>query len=198
MRYSFTIYWMTKSNSNATINVGVMLFVMAFIAPVLVITLLLVKKGPETQFEVPGTTEVSVSKPGRYYLWNNFRTVYKGRSYNRPQNIPDGLQIRIHDTNAGELPFISDPHISETIGNASKNSIGYVEVERPGRLTIEVQGNGENRIFSFSRSFSSQIVIVALSVAAAEGLICWVLVKAARARKTASHSPITLGGLTGS
>jgi len=44
--------------------------------------------GHEVQSKVPGTQEVIIEKPGRYYLWNDFRTVYAGKSYDQSEHIP--------------------------------------------------------------------------------------------------------------
>jgi hypothetical protein len=97
---------------------------------------------------VPGSVAASVEKPGRYYLWNDFRTVYEGRSYNRSEGIPDGIEIRVHDAEGQSLEFVGDKSISSSSGSSSRNSIGYVQVGSPGQLKIEVSGGNEDRIFS--------------------------------------------------
>ena len=62
-----------------TIIAGVVIFVFgAFVVPLLFIFPLIFGKSNEVQFKVPGTFEANAEKPGRYYLWNDFQTIYDG------------------------------------------------------------------------------------------------------------------------
>jgi hypothetical protein len=136
-----------------TIIAGTVLFVLgAFVIPLLFILPLILGGANELQFRVPGTIQAVVDEPGSYYLWNDYETVYFGKSYNRSKTIPDGTEIRIRNENGEQLAFVSDKSISESSGSSSKNSIGYVTVQKPGKINIEVTGGSEERIFSFSRS----------------------------------------------
>lgn len=141
-----------KPGIKKIITGGVTFVVGAFVIPLLFVLPLIFHHEQQSQFKIPGNTEVAVTKPGRYYLWNDFRTVYDGKSYDRPENIPDGLDIQIRDSDGHQLQFVSDSSISSTSSASAKKSIGYVEVEHPGKVTIEVKGGSENRIFSFSQS----------------------------------------------
>jgi hypothetical protein len=60
------------------------------------------------QFLIPGSTQVAIAEPGRYYLWNDFQTFYDGKSFNRSQRIPDGLKIMVKDEEGNSLLFNSD------------------------------------------------------------------------------------------
>lgn len=171
-----------------TILSGGIFLVGAFVVPLLFVLPLLMAHKQEAQFKIPGTIEVAVKEPGRYYLWNDFRTGYNGKSYDRSESIADGIEIRIHDASGHQLQFVTDASISMSSGTSSKKSIGYVEVESPGAVTVEVKGGGEERIFSFSQSgllkiFSMIIGGVGLSMMIAVtgiGLIIWGIVKLAR------------------
>jgi hypothetical protein len=139
-----------------TIIAGGVLFVLgAFVIPLfcVVFAVLYLLLGPsnEVQFKIPGSAQATIEKPGRYYVWNDFRTIYEGKNYDRSEKIPDGVEIRIHDSNGELLKFVGSSAISSSAGASSKNSIGYVEVERPGKVGIEVSGGNEERIFSFSQ-----------------------------------------------
>ena len=106
----------------------------------------------ETQFLVPGSAEFEVEEPGRFYLWNDYQTIFGGTSYNRSESLPDGLSIRIQDTAGRILEFIGDTSISSNNQSSGKVSIGYVEVIQPGLLTVSVAGDTQPRVVSFAES----------------------------------------------
>ena len=175
-----------------TLITGVALFVLgAFIFPVLVVLPLILGKSSAVQFKVPGIIEVPVEVPGRYYLWNDFEIVYKGKSYDRSKSIPDGMEIRIWNTNGDLLEFVSDSSISSSGDAGGSNSIGYVTVQSPGKVRIEIVGGNEERIFSFSRSrflaiFSRIAGGLSLSMLVGLGgigMIVWGIVKLVRTSK---------------
>ena len=132
---------------------GIVLFVVgAFVVPIAFLFPLILNNSDERQFIIPGTTKVEIQKPGRYYLWNDFQTVFDGKSYNRSKSIPDGLEIAIMNEEGKDLQFTSETSISSSSGSSSKNSIGFVEVSNPSSLTVSVSGGSDERVFSFSES----------------------------------------------
>ncbi|MHC4887324.1 MAG: hypothetical protein ACYTGH_19785, partial [Planctomycetota bacterium] len=149
----------------------------------------LLDSSQEQQFLVPGGTQVLVEEPGRYYLWNDYQTVYEGRSYNGSESLPDGLEIRVVDEVAGTpLPFTPDTSISSSTGGDARKSIGYVEAVQPGSLSVTVTGDVEERVFSFSPSRLLLMFAVIfgavggafLAAFVGIGLIIWGIVKVAR------------------
>lgn len=168
-----------------------MFLVAVMVVPLLFVLLLVFEHKQETQFKIPGTTAVAVKEPGRYYLWNDFRTIYNGKGYNKSESIPDGIEIRIRDASGHQLQFVSDASISMNDNGNAKKSIGYVEVERPGEVTVEVTGGSEERIFSFSQSGLLRIfglvfggfALSAMIAVAGLGLIIWGIVRLAKANR---------------
>ena len=190
-----------KPGIKTIITGGVIFLVGAFVVPLLFVLSLLKAHEQETQFKIPGTIEVALKEPGRYYLWNDFRTVYNGKSYDRPESTPDGIEIRIRDASGHQLQFVSDASISMSSGASSKKSIGYIEVEHPGEVTVEVKGGSDERIFSFSQSgllkIFSMIIggfgLLMMTAVAGIGLIVWGIVKLARANRGTEPSAISSG-----
>ena len=136
-----------------TLIAGIVLFVVgAFVVPIAFLLPLILNNSDERQFIIPGITEVEILESGRYYLWNDFQTVFDGKSYNRSESIPDGLEIAITNEDGKDLQFTSDTSMSSSSGSSSKNTIGYVEVSNPSRLTVSVSGGSDERVFSFSES----------------------------------------------
>ncbi len=137
-----------------TIIAGVSLVILGvFAVPAAIVLPLILGDSNEKQFEIPGNTQIAVEKPGRYYLWNDYQTVFQGKSYNRFKSIPDGIEIKITNAETGELlDFVSDISISSSIGSSSQNTIGYIELQEPCSVDITVIGGAEKRVFSFSKS----------------------------------------------
>lgn len=152
---------------------GVLLFVAAFIVPAFFVLPIIFGKSDEVQFKAPGKIEFTAREAARYYLWNDYRTVYQGKSYDRPKNIPDGVHITVRDA-SGDLRFVSDGSTSVSGGGNDAVSIGYVDVEKAGKLTIEVSGDEDDLILSFGESRLKTIigyVIAGLATAMLVGLV---------------------------
>jgi hypothetical protein len=141
--------------------IGVALFIIGgFVIPFLMILPLFLNESEDTQFLVPGSRKVTVEKPGRYYLWNDYQTVYDGKWFGRSKSIPDGLEIVVTDDAGTTLPFNSDTSTTSRSGSSYKRTIGYVEVEDPGELMISVSGESEERVFSFSQSTLPKVLMI--------------------------------------
>lgn len=175
-----------------TIIAGVVLFITgAVFVPVACILLLIFNRSNDVQFKVPGTKEINIEKPGRYYLWNDYQTIYHGKSYSRSKHIPDGMEIKIRDADGAPLSFIADTSISSEDNGLAENSIGYVEVKSPGKVEIEISGGNEERIFSFAPSNILKIVGLIFGTIGLSALIAisgiavgiWGIVKLAGAKK---------------
>jgi hypothetical protein len=173
-----------------TIIAGVVILIFgAFVVPLLFIFPLFFGKSNEVQFKVPGTFEANVEKPGRYYLWNDFQTIFDGKSYNRSESIPDGMQITIRNSSGTELHLVTDTSISSNSGGSSQKSIGYVEIASPGKLEIVVTG-GDERILSFAPSNLLKILglilgavgLTALVAIGGVGIGIWGIVKFLRSK----------------
>jgi hypothetical protein len=158
-----------------TLITGMALFILGgFVIPFLLILPLFLNESANTQFLIPGSKEVTVEKPGRYYLWNDFQTVYEGKSFSRSENIPDGLEIAVTDDTGKTLAFNSDTSTSSTGGSSSKKSIGYVEVSDPGKLTVSVSGGSEGSVFSFSQSIFPKMFLTILGGGTASLLMAFI------------------------
>ncbi len=168
---------------------GITLFILGMIVITMVMPILLydlIDNRNGEQFKVPGITQVTVEEPGHYYLWNDYHTVFEGKSYTRSDTLPDGMEFKIRNQATGKLfNFVTDLSISSNRGMSSSNSIGYVDVTAPQKIEIEVIGGAEDRIFSFSRSiftirlgliFCGSLLSMAISFIGF-GLFIWGVIK---------------------
>lgn len=176
-----------------TLITGITLsFLGMFVFPMIFILPILFDNSENPAFIIPGSSEISVEEAGRYYLWNNYRTVFNSTTYNRPKTLPDGLEISI-ETSTGEiLNFIPHTSISTSDPSSSRSNIGYVEIEQPCRVNILISGNAEPRVFSFSRSGFNKIfglfaagIILSISVSLIGGaLAVWGVFKMVKSSST--------------
>jgi hypothetical protein len=158
-----------------TLITGITLFILGgFVIPFLLILPLFLNESANSQFLIPGSNEVTVEEPGRYYLWNDFQTVHDGKSFSRSESIPDGLEIAVTDDTGKTLAFTSDTSTSSSSGSSSKNSIGYVEVSNPGKLRVSVSGDSEERVFSFSQSIFPKMFLTILGGGIASLLMAFI------------------------
>lgn len=176
-----------------TLLAGIAIFIIgAIVVPILILIPLFKGGSEDEQFIIPGEHRVTVPEEGRYYLWNNYRTIFEGQSYHRSEEIPDGLDFSITTSTGEALPFFSDTSTSSSNGSSSKNSIGYVKVAGPETLSISVSGDSEKRIFSFSKSILGKMfgliflggALSVLSAFAGIGIIIWGIIKMVQGSKT--------------
>jgi hypothetical protein len=82
------------------ILIGIALFFLGgFIIPSIVwfsIFFHLRMAAPQAKFIIPDVVEVLIEKPGKYYVWNNYRTVFEGRTYSTAEELPGGIEITLH------------------------------------------------------------------------------------------------------
>ena len=171
-----------------TMLVGAALIVMGVLGAVAVFLPLIRGGATEVQYRVPGSFDVSVEEAGRYYFWDNHRTLFEGTSYNREARLPDGMTIEIRDSSGGRCDFVADSSISWSVGNHSKESVGYIDMDAAGTVQVDVSGGGEERILSFSQSSLLQVmgrVFIGLGFAGLMGVLgfgvlIWGVVKLVR------------------
>ena len=109
--------------------------------------------GETVVFQVPGSVDVSIDEPGRYYLWNNYRTVFEGRSYCFTEELPNGLVFSLsEESSGGTVPMQPNSSISSESGSQKKSSIGYFDVTQAGQYKLDVSGDAQEHIFSFEKS----------------------------------------------
>ncbi len=165
---------------------GAVVFPLAIVLPVF-----LALNGHLVEFKVPGTFETNVVKAGRYYLYNDYQTIYNGKTYDNSTNLPGGMEIKVLDSQGQVLQFNGDTSFSVGGSGTERKSIGYVEVHTPGKVRIEVSGAGEERIFSFGQEnffkfFGLMFGTVGLGIIIAFGgigLAVWGIIKLVRSNK---------------
>jgi uncharacterized membrane protein len=142
--------------------------------------------GEAQQFLAPGKHAFAVERPGKHVVWNDHRTVFQGRTYDLPQQLPDGMRILVTETATKKsLEVSSSRGASSKTAEAERISIASFEVVAPGRYEIVVEGRFEPRVFSVGPSILPQLFMtiagvmaaVLLTITAAVVLCVWTYLK---------------------
>jgi putative Mn2+ efflux pump MntP len=139
---------------------GAIIFVIGMLMPfAFIIPLFFQDSG--TTFCTPGSVEIKVEKPGRYYLWNNYYTVFEGRSYSFDKQLPGGMTFSLVDKkNGSDVPMQTGSGMSSESGSQKRASVGYFDLPEPGQYTLSVTGNKQARIFSFGKSLFGNTIFM--------------------------------------
>ncbi|HET9405585.1 MAG TPA: hypothetical protein VFO57_13490 [Burkholderiales bacterium] len=106
------------------------------------------------QFLAPGRHAVRLDRPGTYLVWNDYRTVFQGRSYDESEKLPSGVRISVLDRAGGRsLEVSASLGATSSIGDTHSVSVSQFVIERPGSYEIAVEGDFPQRVFSVSRNF---------------------------------------------
>lgn len=123
-------------------------------AIIAIIALLLFAPHPSQQFLAPGRHTMELAGPANYLLWNDYETVFDGRSYENADDLPAGAQISVIEQASG-AKLATRPNTSSTVnrGSAKHRSIALFSTARPGHYEIIVEGDFPPRVMSASRDF---------------------------------------------
>ena len=160
------------------ISLGVTLIITGCVSDVYHFYQLFKNDPNEVTFLVPGQTELEVTKAGTYTLWHDYKTIHKGIVYNSPDELEAGTSITALNSFGQSVPLIPNSGTSSSSGSHSKISIGEFEINAPTTLLIEVQGEMNPKVFSFSETrFLKNFIAIFLStfvlIFPGGGLIFW-------------------------
>lgn len=177
-------------NANLKISLGIAVLLLGGLAiPAGILIPAFQAPNEEVVFETPGAAALDVRSPGRFYLWHNYRTIHDDRQVVRDEHLPDGMSFSVTRADGSTIPLQPRPNITTEMSGAASRSIGYVDIERPGMLRIEVRGgDAQMRVMSFERSrfmlFARAVgfSLMSLAVLGAGGIVLIVFGIAQRAR----------------
>lgn len=106
----------------------------------------------DDQFKAIGRFTVHATDTGRYYIWDNYKTVFDGKRIEHGSGFPKEILIEVRDGAGRRIEFSRDHGQSWVIGNHAKRSIGYIVLRESGEMTVEVKGGNGARILSFGKA----------------------------------------------
>jgi uncharacterized membrane protein len=138
---------------------------------------------PATEFVAPGVAKLSLAARGEYILWHEHRTIYNGRTFDLPPQMPDGTRYRVHGPD-GEVPLRGSGAMkleAHSEGRESRSvSVAQFDAAQPGSYLVAVEGNFEPRVMAVGPNRTwpilklvgevSLVVVLALGAAIAVGL----------------------------
>ncbi len=112
-------------------------------------------------FLIPASIEITIEKEGRYYLWNDYETVFEGKTYSVDKEIPQGIDIQLIGMKTSEkIAIHPDLSIYFSGFGSCQRSIGYFDITSPGTYLLEITSQTQPRIFSFGQNkFSLKLII---------------------------------------
>ncbi|MGI6240494.1 MAG: hypothetical protein ACOYJW_00970 [Candidatus Omnitrophota bacterium] len=145
-----------KNGAKKAIGGGILFFVAGIIPFAFVIPIFF--HGERPVLRAPGTIEISIKKPGKYVVWNNYNTTFEGNTYFFGKELPGGLSFSLNEKFSGTtIPFQTSSGTTVTIGEEEKVSVGYFKVTNAGQYKLTITGDAGNRIFSFEKSMLENV-----------------------------------------
>ena len=138
------------------------------------------------QFLGPGRHTLKLDRPGKFLVWNDYQTVFHGRSYDESEKLPPGARISVFDKAGGRaLTVTSSRGGTSTIGNTSSVAVSQFEIEQPGSYEIVVEGDVPQRVFSVGRDFipglfgviAGAFALIFGGFGAATGIAAWAFIR---------------------
>jgi uncharacterized membrane protein len=168
--------------------IAAVLAIAGFAGGVALVVNLLSNLDADVRFVAPGSQDFTVRKPGTQIIWNDYRTVYGGRSFDLPEKLPDGVQIRVfsYDGTSGRpVDVVPNRGASSKTSEADRVSIASFEALAPGRYSIVIDGDFPERVFSVGPNLVLKILgtiftaigLSAIGVAAGLALAIWTFLR---------------------
>jgi uncharacterized membrane protein len=168
----------------------------SIVAAVGLIIWLVMKTDEATQFLAPARHVLEL-RPGRHVVWNDYVTIFEGRSYDESKKLPPGARITVTEAGGGRSVTVRGG-VSTTFKGTTTERVAVVEfdVERPGRYEIAVQGDFPPRVFSvgpdtirlFLWSIFGAVTLVFIGIGAGIGIGAWAFIKREEAREAAARA----------
>lgn len=159
-----------------------------------------------TQFLAPGRHTVDATEAGKYIVWNEYRTVFQGRSYESSKKLPAAVQITVFDI-VRERALDVSPALgaSSQTGATERVSVAQFTVEHPGPLEVAVAGSFEPRVLAVGPDVLPGILgvvfgslaLVFVGYGLAIGIAAWTYIQRDQARTAGTARPAAAPAATG-
>lgn len=150
------------------------------------------------QFLAPGRHAMQLAGPASYLIWNDYITVFEGRSYADTDALPAGVRLSIVEKASGRsLATQPNTHMTVSDDSTKRRSFAQFRTEQPGNYEIIVEGDFPPRVLSASRDYLfaalwGTVGIVALAVfgfGAAMAIFAWAYFMREQAKEAAARGP---------
>ena len=92
---------------------------------------------PSAQVVVPGSSNITLSQPGKYTIFYEYRSVVGNRIYSTSEGIP-GLQVNLVSKDTGDEIPLSSASVNMTYTIGSRSGIGLFDlvIDQPGTYEL--------------------------------------------------------------
>jgi len=147
------------------------------------------------QFLAPGRQALTL-KAGNHVVWNDHVTVFEGRSYRFPQELPGGMQVTVTDGGGASVALRGASGMSYKGMSTERVAIMQFDVARPGSYEIVVRGDFPPRVLSVGPDRLAAVLwtvfgaVAALFVGwgAGIGIAAWAFIQREQARDAAPRA----------
>jgi hypothetical protein len=128
-------------------------------------------------FKAPGSREIEIPQPGKFVLWNEYQTIFDGKTYASGPTLPPGLTFEVTELPSNQrIAGVAGLNSYLTVNQTRRQSVATFQLPQPGRYRVSVTGQFPERIFYFRESLLRQFHQAVNAVAcAAMGVVCSVL-----------------------
>jgi hypothetical protein len=123
---------------------------------------------PSIQVVVPGSSDITLSQPGKYSVFYEYQSMVGNRIYSTGENIP-GIQVNLVSKDTGDEIPLSGTSVNRTYTIGSRSGIGLFDfaIDQPGTYELSasypaVQGQQQEQ--------SPEIVLAVIHGSAVEKL----------------------------
>ncbi len=113
------------------------------------------------RFLAPGAAAFEVAEPGRYVLWHEHQTIFAGRSYDSPPELPAGIQFRLEDASGRAVSIRPGGGASWEVGATKRVTVAEFAARDTGRYSIAADGSFEPRVLSVGPSMLKPLFVTA-------------------------------------
>lgn len=153
------------------------------------------KSDHRAQFLAPGRHALDL-RPGRHVVWNDYVTMFEGRSYKESEKIPPGVQITVTEISGGRSVPVRAGMNATFKGSTERTAVVEFDIEQPGRYEVAVLGEFPPRVFSAARenvramvwSIFGAVALVFIGFGAGIGIGAWAFIRREEAREAAARA----------
>jgi len=92
---------------------------------------------PSIQVVVPGSSDITLSQPGKYTVFYEYQTMVGNRIYSTGEDIP-GIQVNLVSKESGDEIPLSSASVNRTYTIGSRSGIGLFDfaIDQPGTYEL--------------------------------------------------------------
>jgi len=137
------------------------------------------------RFLAPGAATIEVTQPGGYVVWHEHRTVFEGRSYDLPAQLPHGAHIEVTGPDGSRLALRAAGTSTFKSGIIERAAIVEFEARTPGRYAVAVRGSftplviavGPEIVWPMLRAIGGAIAAAVIGIGAGGALALYALLQ---------------------